>query len=66
MTSPGRYHLLLTTRGRPIQHGWWASEDTARDKFRRWVGAVGSTPDPWVTLADEETGTVLTAWPEEP
>ncbi|MFG2352560.1 hypothetical protein [Streptomyces sp. NPDC048521] len=69
MTSnpgPGRYHLLLTSGGRPVQHGWWGSEATARRKFTRWIGEYGSMPDARVALTDEETGTVLTSWPEEP
>ncbi|MGQ5640777.1 MULTISPECIES: hypothetical protein [unclassified Streptomyces] len=66
MTRPGRCHLLLATAGRPVQHGWWDSEATARDKLRRWIGEYGSMPDPRVTLTDETTGTVLTTWPEEP
>ncbi|MFD7438362.1 hypothetical protein [Streptomyces sp. NPDC059861] len=63
MNSPGRYHLLLATGGRPVQHGWWGSEETGRDKFRRWVGKYGSMPDAHLTLSDEETDHVLAAWP---
>ncbi|MER6062367.1 hypothetical protein ABT167_14450 [Streptomyces sp. NPDC001792] len=65
MEDPGRYHLLLTSDGQPVQHGWWASEETARDKFRRWVGEYGSLPDPRITLTDGESGERLTSWPEE-
>lgn len=61
--SPGRYHLLLTSDGRPVQHGWWGSEAIARRKFVGWVGAVGSMPEPRVTLTDEETGEQLADWP---
>jgi hypothetical protein len=61
--SPGRYHLLLTSDGQPVQHGWWASETTARQKFVAWVGSVGSMPEPRVTLTDEETGEQLADWP---
>ncbi|AGS73922.1 hypothetical protein [Streptomyces collinus] len=64
MNGAGRYHLLLTSDGRPVQHGWWSNEAVARDKCRRWIGSVGTMPTPRVTLTDEETGTVLTAWPE--
>lgn len=60
---PGRYHLTLTTAGRPVQHGWWNSETIARSKFTRWIGEHGAIPDAQVTLADEETDTVLTTWP---
>jgi hypothetical protein len=45
MTSPGRYHLLLTTRGLPVQRGWWGLEGTGREKFRRWVGEYSGLPD---------------------
>jgi hypothetical protein len=41
-------------------------ENIARDKFRRWVGAVGNMPKPRVTLTDEDTGETLTEWPEQP
>ncbi|MEU6543852.1 hypothetical protein [Streptomyces sp. NPDC046859] len=60
-----RYHLLLTTAGRPVQHGWWGSEATARRKFSSWVGEYSTIPGARITLADEETGTVLTEWPAE-
>jgi hypothetical protein len=63
MTSPGRYHLLLTSEGRPVQHGWWQAEATARRKFVRWIGEHGSLPDARITLTDEETGEQLDEWP---
>ncbi|MGW7824459.1 hypothetical protein ACWGLF_41750 [Streptomyces puniciscabiei] len=63
--SPGRYHLLLTADGRPVQHGWWNREKTARDKFRRWIGEYGSLPAARVTLTDEETVGVLADWPDQ-
>ncbi|MEU4038719.1 hypothetical protein [Streptomyces collinus] len=47
-----------------MQHGWWSNEVVAREKCRRWIGSVGTMATPRVTLTDEETGTVLTAWPE--
>lgn len=62
---PGRYHLLLSSRGQPVQHGWWWSEAVARDKLLRWIGSVGNMPEPRITLVDEEAGDVLTEWPEE-
>ena len=65
MTSDSRYHLVLTTGGRPVQHGWWGREDVARDKFRRWIGKCGSMPEPRITLTDEQTGKTLTEWPNE-
>lgn len=64
--NPERYHLLLTTAGRPAQHGWWGSETVARAKFRDWIGEHGGLPDARVTLVDEESGETLTTWPEEP
>jgi hypothetical protein len=62
--SDERYHLTLSSVGRPVQHGWWGSEATARDKLVRWVGEYGTLPGARITLVDEETGTVLTTWPE--
>lgn len=62
--NPNRYHVTLAVDGRPMMQGWWGSEAVARSKFREWVGGrggVGAT----VTLVDEETGAVLTAWPED-
>lgn len=61
--APGRYRLTLTSAGRPAAHGWWASEATARSKFRDWVGDWGR-PGARITLVDEETGATLTAWPD--
>lgn len=59
----GRYHLTVT--GPVAVQGWWGSEETARDKFKEWVGDWGK-PGARVTLVDEETGAVLTTWPEGP
>ncbi|MGW1744617.1 hypothetical protein ACWCRD_03155 [Streptomyces sp. NPDC002092] len=59
-----RYHLTLTVDGRPVAHGWWGSEATARGKFTTWVGTWG-LPGARITLVDEETGTALEVWPEE-
>ncbi|NUP15414.1 MAG: hypothetical protein HOZ81_04785 [Streptomyces sp.] len=64
--QPGRYHLLLTAAGRVAVQGWWEIEAVARSKFIRWIGEYGSMPAARVTLVDEETGAVLTTWPEEP
>lgn len=60
-----RFHLTLASAGSPMMHGWWASEATARAKFRDWIGEHGVLPGARVTLVDEETDTVLTTWPEE-
>ncbi|MFF8731647.1 hypothetical protein ACF073_34930 [Streptomyces sp. NPDC015171] len=64
MTSFGRYHVLLDTGGRAVQHGWWGREEIARDKFRRWVGEWSGMRDARVTLTDGEAGTVLDIWPD--
>jgi hypothetical protein len=58
-----RYHLTLHSAGRPIQHGWWPLESTARDKFTRWVGS--GVADARVVLLDEATGETLAVWPQE-
>ncbi|MFF9090812.1 hypothetical protein ACF1BE_31420 [Streptomyces sp. NPDC014991] len=64
MISSGRYHLLLESGGRPVQHGWWGREEIARDKFRRWVGEYGSMPGARIILTDDKNGDVLAAWPD--
>jgi hypothetical protein len=60
-----RFHLTLSSAGRPVQHGWWGSEPVARRKLAAWVGEWGTMPDARITLVDEETGTLLTTWPDE-
>lgn len=61
----GRFHLTLAAAGRPVMHGWWESEATARRKWAAWIGEHGSVPGARITLVDEETGTTLTTWPDE-
>ena len=61
--APGRYHLLLTSAGRPVMHGWWELEATARGMLPVWVGSWGDLPDARITLVDEETGEELDRWP---
>ena len=61
--NPERYHLTLTTAGRPMMQGWWGIETVARARFRDWVGDWGR-PGARITLVDEETDAVLTRWPE--
>jgi hypothetical protein len=63
-STPARYHLTLTSDGRPAMHGWWGSETVAQDKATAWIGAWGR-PGATVTLVDEQAGTVLTTWPDE-
>ena len=58
-----RFHLTLYSAGRPVQHGWWPLESTARDKFTRWVGS--GVADARVVLADEHTHRVLASWPDD-
>jgi hypothetical protein len=62
--DPARYHLTLTSDGRPAMHGWWGSETVARGKMTSWIGHWGR-PGARITLVDEDTGTVLTTWPDE-
>ncbi|MFF8432346.1 hypothetical protein ACF07Y_45965 [Streptomyces sp. NPDC016566] len=64
--NPARYHLTLTSAGRAMMHGWWGSETTARGQFSTWVGERGTMPGARITLTDEEPGTVLITWPDEP
>jgi hypothetical protein len=59
-----RFHLTLTVAGRPVAHGWWDSETVVRGKATQWIGAWGR-PGARITLTDEETGRLLTTWPEE-
>jgi hypothetical protein len=58
VSSRERYHLLLAASDHKVQHGWWGSAETARDKFRRWAGEYGSMPGARLTFADEEANQV--------
>jgi hypothetical protein len=60
-----RFRVTLTAAGRTVMRGWWASETVARGKFRDWIGEHGGRSGARITLVDEETGTVLTTWPDE-
>jgi hypothetical protein len=62
--NPDRFHLALTVDGRPVMHGWWAKESTARTQFRSWVGEHG-LPGARIELVDEASGDVLETWPDE-
>lgn len=59
--APERFHVTLTSAGRPVMRGWWGSEATARGKFRDWVGRGAA--DARVVLVDEATGETLDEWP---
>ena len=61
---PDRFHVTLSSAGRLVQHGWWESEATARGKLVSWIGEWGTVDGARVTLVDEETGAVLTEWPD--
>jgi len=65
--DPQRFHLTVSATGRPVMHGWWSRETTARDKFRDWIGAYGRMPAAHVLLverigADER---LVESWPED-
>ncbi|MFF9158273.1 hypothetical protein ACF1AB_39295 [Streptomyces sp. NPDC014846] len=60
-----RFHLLLSSHGQAVQHGWWGSESVARTKFSRWVGEYGTMPGGRIALTDEETDTVVQVWPPQ-
>jgi acyl-coenzyme A synthetase/AMP-(fatty) acid ligase len=64
-SNPERYHLTLSSAGRPVMNGWWGSETVARSRFRDWIGKHGVLPGARITLVDEETGATLTTWPDE-
>lgn len=66
MNASERYHVTLVVVGRPVMHGWWGVRSVADAKFRRWIGERREEEGVRVTLVDEETGAVLTTWPDEP
>ncbi|MCX5253667.1 hypothetical protein OOK27_05690 [Streptomyces canus] len=55
----------MSSTGRTVMRGWWADEAVARGKLRDWIGSHRDLVEPHFTLVDEETGIVLTTWPEE-
>ncbi|MEV1079899.1 hypothetical protein AB0I98_16880 [Streptomyces sp. NPDC050211] len=65
VNEPERYHLTLNSANRPVQHGWWGSDVTARAKFTVWVGEHGSMPGARLILVDEVEGRTLAVGPEE-
>lgn len=65
--DPQRFHLTVSSTGRPVMHGWWSREATARDKFRDWIGAYGGMPGARVLLV-ERTGAderLVECWPTD-
>ena len=64
MDDPGRYHLLLTLKGRPSMHGWWDDKVAAGGQFTDWIGSWGQ-PGATVLLVDTADGTVIHSWPDE-
>lgn len=62
--TAGRYRVTVTVEGQPLLQGWWADGTVARRKFTAWIGEHGDRPGARVTLTDEETGAVLTEWPD--
>jgi len=65
VTNPERFHLTLTSAGRPVMHGWWANEETPRGMLPVWVGGWSELPDARIALVDEATGETLTTWPDD-
>ena len=59
---PGRFHVTLSTAGRPVLDGWWDSEPTARRKFTGLVGEHGRD-GVTIVLVDEDNGELLDSWP---
>ena len=61
-----RFHLTLTTGGKPVMHGWWPDLATAERKFAAWKNERGGRAGARITLTDEADGEqVLKAWPDE-
>ncbi|MFF8973543.1 hypothetical protein [Streptomyces sp. NPDC014995] len=56
----------MTVDAAPVMEGWWDDRATTERKYTNWLGAHGDRDGASVTLTDEETGTVLTSWPEDP
>jgi hypothetical protein len=62
VSDPERFHLILTSTGRPVSHGWWSDRTVAHGKFLSWVGAYGTIPGARLTLVDEVEARTLAAW----
>lgn len=62
----GRYNVTLLAHGQPVMEGWWEEHAIAERKYLAWIGEHGSRAGARVTLTDEESGDVLTSWPDGP
>ena len=61
-----RFRVTVSSAGRTVMRGWWGDEGVARGKFRDWIGSHRDLVEPRFILTDENDGTLLTSWPEEP
>ncbi len=59
----GRYRVTLWAGGLPVMQGWWEERAIADAKAAAWFEAHRLLDGARVTLADEETGAVLTSLP---
>ncbi|MGC5005206.1 hypothetical protein [Streptomyces sp. DT203] len=61
-----RFHLTLSTGGKPVMRGWWPDLATAERKYLRWISERGGRDGAQITLTDEaDGGRVLKSWPDE-
>ncbi|MFI6658052.1 hypothetical protein ACIBL8_21315 [Streptomyces sp. NPDC050523] len=67
MTDPSDFHLVLTSAGRPVMHGWWSDGATAERKFSEWIGSYSAIKGAAVVLAERSVDDerVLMSWPVE-
>ncbi|WP_328974195.1 hypothetical protein [Streptomyces canus] len=67
MTDPSDFHLVLTSAGRPVMHGWWSDGATAERKFSEWIGSHSAIKGAAVVLAERSADgeRVLMSWPVE-
>ncbi|MFK0020792.1 hypothetical protein [Streptomyces sp. NPDC090798] len=65
-TAPDRerFHLTVSSTGRPVIQGWWENDAVARGKFVSWVGEYGTIPGARLTLVDEAAARTLAVWPD--
>ncbi|WP_328626892.1 hypothetical protein OHA88_23085 [Streptomyces sp. NBC_00353] len=61
-----RFHLTLSTGGKPVMRGWWPDLATAERKYLRWISERGGRDGAQITRTDEaDGGRVLKSWPDE-